>query len=294
MRPIMHKIIISITTIDSRISHIHLVINSLLNQDFPRDAYEVRLHLSKEPYLIDKGCSKITHNLVSLQRKNPDRFFIKFVKNTGPYRKFIPVMDEMYGQPLNQFCNTLIVTADDDTAYPPWWLWQLYESYLKHRCVIGFRGRVMGFQNEKLIPYRKWQKKITENPSMLNVPTGKDGVLYSPLHLYPTVRDIDAAKHYAPKADDLWLKAHTLLAGVPSFILNDTLIQEFSSVTEGEPEVSLYQTFNKHGGNDDALANIEKYLQKKWGVNLWNICNPAEMNSAHLRQEISYVLGGIS
>ncbi|USR91769.1 hypothetical protein NEA10_03305 [Phormidium yuhuli AB48] len=290
----MHKIIISITSIDSRISHIHLVINSLLNQDFPRDAYEVHLHLSKEPYLIDKGCSEITPNLISLQGKNPDRFFIKFVKNIGPYRKFIPVMDEIYRQPLNQFYNTLIVTADDDTAYPPWWLWQLYESYLKHRCVIGFRGRVMSFQNKMLIPYRKWQKKITENPSMLNVPTGKDGVLYSPLHLYPAVRDIDAAKYYAPKADDLWLKTHTLLARVPSFILNDTLIQEFSSVTEREPEVSLYQTFNKHGGNDDALANIEKYLQQKWGISLWNICNPAQINSACLRQEISRVLGGIS
>ncbi|MFP4220646.1 MAG: hypothetical protein ACLFSH_08705 [Phormidium sp.] len=290
----MHKVIISITTIDSRINNIHLVINSLLNQDFPRDAYEVRLHLSEKPYLIDKGCPTITHDLASLQVNNSDRFFINFVKNIGPYRKFIPVFNEIYSQPLNQFWNTLIVTADDDTAYPPWWLWQLYENYLKHNCVIGFRGRVMGFQDEKLIPYRKWQKKITENPSMLNVPTGKDGVLYSPLHLYPTVRDIDAATHYAPKADDLWLKAHTLLAGVPSFILNDTLIQEFSSVTEREPEVSLYQTFNKRGGNDDALENIEKYFKQTWDVDWWNLCNSAGMNSAHLRQEINCALGEIS
>ncbi|NES03745.1 MAG: glycosyltransferase family 2 protein [Okeania sp. SIO2F4] len=290
----MHKIIISLTTISSRLSHIHLVIESLLSQDFPPDAYEVRLHLSEQPYLLDEGCPMITNDLSRLQEENPEQFFVKFVENIGSYRKIIPVLDEVYKQSPTEFCNTLIVTADDDTAYPPWWLWQLYENYLKHRCVIGFRGRVMGFEKEKLISYKKWSRKITDNPSSFNVPTGKDGVLYSPLYLHPKVRDINEAQKSAPKADDLWLKAHTLLAGVPSFVINDTLNQEFPSVTGQEPEVSLYRTFNEFGGNDDALANIENYLKATRGTSFRELCIPSQMNTTHLCKEIANILGGVS
>jgi hypothetical protein len=290
----MHNLIISLTTISSRLNHIHLVIQSLLDQDFPSDAYEVRLYLSEQPYLLDQGCPTITNDLSRLLEQNYDRVYVKYVENTGSYRKILPVLDEVYRGTSAQFCNTLIVTADDDTAYPGWWLGQLYENYLKHRCVVGFRGRAMGFEKEKLISYREWSKNITENPSMLNTPTGKDGVLYSPLHLYPSVRDIHAAKYYAPKADDLWLKAHTLLTGVPSFIINTTLKQEFPSVTGREPDVSLYRAFNQLGGNDDALARIENYLETNPGVRFWNLCYSYEENTAHLRQSITSVLGGIS
>lgn len=290
----MHNVLISLTTISSRLNHIHLVIQSLLEQDFPKDAFEVHLYISELPYLLDQGCPTITNDLSRLLEQNPGRLYVKYVENTGPYRKILPVLDEVYGRTPAKFCNTLIVTADDDTSYPGSWLWQLYEYYVKHRCVVGFRGRVMNFKKEKLISYKKWSKNITENPSMLNVPTGKDGVLYSPLHLYPSVRDIDAAKHYAPKADDLWLKAHTLLAGVPSFIINNTLDQEFPSVTGREPQVSLYGAFNKLGGNDDALTKIENNLETNLGNSFWNLCSHSGRNTAYLRQEITCLLGGIA
>lgn len=290
----MHKIIISLTTISSRLNLIHLVIESLLAQNFPRDAYEVRLHLSEQPYLLDEGCPTITNDLSRLQKENHDRFFVKFVKNIGPYRKIIPVLDEVYEQSPADFYNTLIVTADDDTAYPPWWLWQLYENYLRHRCVIGFRGRVMGFEKEKLISYKKWSPTIRDNPSKFNVPTGKDGVLYSPLDLHPKVKDIGEAQKSAPKADDLWLKAHTLLAGVPSFVINDTLNQEFPSVTGQEPEVSLYRTFNKFGGNDNALASIDNYLKATGGTSLKELCIPSQINTTHISKEIANILGEVS
>ncbi|NEQ71641.1 MAG: hypothetical protein F6K23_00245 [Okeania sp. SIO2C9] len=289
----MHNVIISLTTISSRLNHVHLVIESLLAQDFPRDAYEIRLYLSEQPYLLDEGCPTITNDLSHLLEEKPNKFFVKFVDNIGSYRKILPVLDEVYERTPTEFCNTLIVTADDDTAYPPWWLWQLYENYLKHGCVIGFRGRVMSFDREKLISYKKWSRNITNNPSMLNVPTGKDGVLYSPLHIYPRVRNIYVAKQYAPKADDLWLKTHTLLTGTPSFIINSALSQEFPSVTGKEPEVSLYRTFNELGGNNDALANIESYLEITRGVRFASLCNPSGMNTNYFRKDITSVLGEI-
>jgi len=269
----MHKLIISLTTISSRLQHVHRVIETLLTQDFPQDAYEVRLHLSKEPYLLDQGCPGLTKELEHLLKVNQGRFYVAYVENTGPYRKIIPVLNEVYGYPTSNFCNTLIVTADDDTEYPPFWLRRLYDVYMMHRCVIGFRGRSMKFEGNRLIPYKKWTRNIDVNPSLLNVPTGKDGVLYSPLSLNPEVLKIAAAQQLSPKADDLWLKTHTLLAASPSYIINPTLDQDLPSV-EGTEPLSLYRSFNERGGNDEALENLEGYLTKRFGTCFYDLCNP--------------------
>lgn len=268
----MHKFIITLTTISSRLDHIHLVIESLLAQDFPSHAYEVRLHLSKHPYLLDQGCPTLTAELQKLQRDNLGRFSVVYVENTGPYRKLLPVLNEVYDYESAEFCKTLIVTTDDDTAYPPYFLGRLYEHYLEYRCVIGYRGRTMQFDGGKLVPYKKWQKTIQENPSLLNVPTGKDGVLYSPLHLNPKIINIALAQQHAPKADDLWVKVHTLLSGTPSFIINRELHQEFASVIGEEPEVSLYRFFNDKGGNDEAMDNLENYLINNFDMGIADLC----------------------
>lgn len=268
----MHKLIITLTTISSRLGHIHLVIESLLAQDFPAHAYEVRLHLSKHPYLLDQGCPSLTAALQKLLEGNRGRFRIVYVENTGPYRKLLPVLNEVYDYETEKFCKTLIVTTDDDTVYPPYFLSRLYEHYLQHRCVIGYRGRSMRFDSGKLVQYKKWQKTIQENPSLLNVPTGKDGVLYSPLHLNPKILNIALAQQHAPKADDLWIKLHTILTRTPSFIINRELDQEFASVTGKEPEVSLYRSFNEKGGNDEAINNLENYLINNLHMGIGDLC----------------------
>lgn len=130
----------------------------------------------------------------------------------------------------------------------------------------------MRFDGGKLVTYKKWQKTIQENPSLLNVPTGKDGVLYSPLHFNPNILDIALAQQHAPKADDLWIKIHTLLSGTSSFIINRELDQEFSSVTGKEPEVSLYRSFNDKGGNDEAMNNLENYLLSEFDLGIGDFC----------------------
>ena len=268
----VHKFIVSLTTISSRLRHIHLVIETLLAQDFPAHAYEVRLQLSENPYLLDQGCPTLTDELEELLKNYQGRFSVVYVENTGPYRKILPVLNEVYSYAPANFSNTLIVTADDDTAYPTYFLSRLYECYLIHRCVIGFRGRVMRFDNNNnLFSYKQWPKTIEVNPTLLNVPTGKDGVLYSPLYLNPDILDLPAAQQHAPKADDLWLKVHTLLAATPSYIINSELAQEFPSITGSEPEVSLYRSFNERGGNDEALDNLEHYLLQKYVASIHDL-----------------------
>ena len=87
------------------------------------------------------------------------------------------------------------------------------------------------------------------------------------------VLDIALAQQHAPKADDLWIKAHTLLAGIPSFIINRTLDKAFVSVTGKEPEVSLYRSFNDKGGNDEAMNNLENYLITNLDIGIGDLCS---------------------
>jgi hypothetical protein len=101
-----------------------------------------------------------------------------------------------------------------------------------------------------------------------NVLTGKDGILYSPLHLHPRVRDEGAALRVAPKADDLWLKAHALLLGVPAYAIHSSLTHEFPSVTPEQQVVSLYHAYNRRGGNDEAIEGIGRYLSQRFGRTL--------------------------
>jgi len=288
-----YNIIISLTTISSRLKYIHLVIESLLAQNFKQGTFIIRLKLSKEPYLLDEGHSELTRELYSLLKNNSDYFFIDYEKNTGSYRKLIPVLNEAYKREYTNFINTLIVTADDDTYYPSWWLQELYNYYQKHKCVVGFRGRSMLFENQRLISYKKWTKHITKNPSLLNVATGKDGILYSPLHLHPNVRNISAAIQYAAKADDLWIKAHSLLANVPCFIIHTSLGEEFPSITGKEPEVSLYRSFNEKGGNDDALSSIEQYLLSSKNVRFFELCAGEKVLDKYLSNDISSTIKAI-
>jgi hypothetical protein len=239
----------------------------LLAQDFPLHAYEVRLYISKESYLLDEGCPRLTEELEQLKLANQDRFSVVYVENTGPYRKILPVLTEVYDYEYSLFSRTLIVTTDDDTIYPPNLLRKLYSCYLKYNCVVGFRGRVAVFNEDRLETYGNWTKEVNVNPSVMNVPTGKDGVLYSPFHFHPSVLEIKNAQFYASKADDLWLKIHTLLLGVPCFICNKTLSDEFPSVGNINSEVSLYESFNRDGGNDRALRSLDDYLAREFEFN---------------------------
>jgi hypothetical protein len=277
----MHQLHVSLTTISARLPDVHHVVESLLAQRFERDRFSVNLYLSREPYLLDQGCPAPTLELEHLVERNPGRFTIHYVRNTGPYRKIFPIMDNVYALPQSAFLRSLIVTVDDDTLYPSGWLQGLYAAYLRHNCVIGYRGRSLVLADGKVAPYRQWSRTVLENPSSRNVLTGKDGILYSPLHLHPHVRDEHAALRIAPKADDLWLKAHALLLGVPAYTINDSLAREFPSVELQAQEVSLYNAFNRQGGNDDAIEAIGHHLSVCYERSLVDLMTGAPHGIGH-------------
>lgn len=261
-------IVITMTTISSRLEKIELVIKSLHKQNL--QPIEIHLYVSEEPYLLDEGISKDN----SIIRKISEYPLIKiyFVKNTGPYRKIMPFLENHFSAGWTN--DRLFVTVDDDTIYPEDFLSTLYDNYLKFNCVIAYRGRNIELNGRLISEYSKWTNGRTE-VLYSGLPTGKDGVLYSTTFFEKTFLDFDLAKDLAPTADDLWIKWHCGLNGVAAMILNPLActsdyksfpVVDYSKEYRGKSLFSIYNSSSSHGKNDTSVKRLEKYFTEKYDV----------------------------
>jgi hypothetical protein len=172
--------------------------------------------------------------------------------------------------------DKLFVTVDDDTIYPDYFLRTLYDTYVEHDCVIAFRGRHIEAEANKVGPYSKWTWGQTK-PCLSNLPTGKDGILYSTSFFTPEFLHLEDALALAPTADDLWIKWHVALNGVPSIILNpEACTSDYKSfpVVDFSAEyrnISLYAKHNAssaQGKNDLSVAQLEDHFRTRYHYDL--------------------------
>lgn len=272
MTPAPAPVLIGLTSIRGREGALKRTLDSLLAQTPPPDARPVGLHLflSHTPYLLDRGFAEIPGFIRRRIRQSRHRrmaLHCHFVENTGPYRKLLPLLERL--TPEEQARDPYLITADDDTLYPRNWLVRLLEAQDRLHCVVGFRGRRMVVEGGRLAPYHRWIKHDPSlvEPHPLTVPTGKDGICYRLSQLHAGVRQTSEALRLAGHADDLWFKHHTMLMGVPSALLNDSLRLEFPELTASGKRVpppsqnptpihSLFLTINKRGGNDAVMARL--------------------------------------
>ena len=194
-RPASVDVIISLTSIPSRLSTLHLTIKSLLSQDVSFEKIILWLHQDLKDDLPPR--------LEKLQGK---RFEIRYCETTEPHRKLV--------ETLKLYPDRIIVTCDDDVIYPDDWLHRLLASW-KHTPddIVAHRCRKIGIKNGQVRPYRKWHSEPTGESSPLAVALGWGGVLFPPGSLDERVLDRDAYMRLSPNADDLWYKAMAMLKG---------------------------------------------------------------------------------
>ena len=282
-------VFIGLTSIRGREGALMRTLDSLLAQQLPADGRPVELHLflSQEPYLLDRGFEGLPG---FLQRRiwsshlGPGlRLRVHWPANLGPYRKLLPLLELL--TPEQQRLDPLLITADDDTLYPSDWLRRLVAAQERWGCVVVFRGRQMVLEQGEVVPYRDWRVNDERllQPSLLTVPTGKDGIAYRLSQLDWRVRDVERALVIAGHADDLWFKTHTLLTGTPSVLLHHGMGQQFIELSSkglalkrgvpGQPiGQTLFLSINKRGGNDAVLTDCIAYLQAEMGGELWSAC----------------------
>ncbi len=250
-------LIVSLTTIPERIHKVSICINSLLQQDLKPDQIILWLSESRErgrPLLTKDSLPIDLRGLVS---RGLD---IRWCADTGSSRKLLPA--------LEAFPDALIVTADDDLMYPRSWLADLHRAHVAEPDYVHcHRGHWMRYQQDgKLRPYLEWDLLAygKTGPSFDLFPTTGAGVIYGPGHLDPEVLNVQTMVELCPKADDVWFKAMTVLAGVRC-----SKISKRSSVLRcisTSPTLALNVENEFGGGNDrqlDAVANRYPVFRKE-------------------------------
>jgi hypothetical protein len=153
----------------------------------------------------------------SLSKLEGDIFNVYYSKHDFSHLKLI--------ESLNHFPSETIVTIDDDLMYPPDFLKLLYNSHLEHpKDIISNQVREILFdENGHPLPYIEWHHILTqpENAKFV-MPLGVFGVLYPPNSLDNRVTDVRLLTELAPKADDLWFKAMSILNKTTSRVASQT------------------------------------------------------------------------
>jgi len=192
---------INVTTTSQRLSLCRITLTSLLLQTTLPD--KINLWVSEGAYLRDKGISNndsITSLIESLPSQGRDLICIRWVANTGPYRKLIPVLRESGP-------NDLIITADDDIFYGENWLQGLLAVYGKGGGVVAaarVRLEKINFLGRKT-SYIFWDL-INENVTLEKgfIVTFGGGVVLTRSMFREEDISSDEYLKLAPTSDDLW------------------------------------------------------------------------------------------
>ncbi len=194
-------VIVSLTTIPERMHKVYLTVESLFLQSTKPD--DTILWVSDR--LTEKDIPR------TLDRQRSRGLRIEFRRDIGPLTKIFYALRE-YG-------TSIIVTADDDHLYMKNWLKQLYDAYVENpeyiHCHRAYQMKKTG--NGELAKYDDWEliERGARGPSLSLFPTGVGGVLYPPGSLHEEIRREDLLTELCPTADDIWLKAMSLLKGTP-------------------------------------------------------------------------------
>ena len=189
------EVIISLTSIPSRLSMLHLTIKSLLNQNVSFEKIVLWLHQDLENSLPS-----------ALQNMQGKRFAIHYCTTTEPHRKLV--------ETLKLFPDRIIVTCDDDMMYPKDWLFRLLESWRDTPDdIVAHMCRKVRLVNGDIMPYRTWHGESKGKSTTRTLALGWGGVLFPPGSLDARVLDRDTYMRLSPYADDLWVKAMAMLKG---------------------------------------------------------------------------------
>ncbi|NWO07103.1 MAG: hypothetical protein HLX50_15835 [Alteromonadaceae bacterium] len=268
---------VNLTTTFQRLSLCRIALTSLLLQSRLPD--QINLWVSKEPYLRDKGIAKsesIDQLIGSLPAESRSRVSVRWVPNTGPYRKLIPMLREAGP-------DDLIVTADDDIFYGRDWLSGLlsaYEDAGGKPVAARVRTKRINFLGKET-SYLFWGLMSHSGVARDNfiVTFGGGAVLTRKMFREHDIAD-DAFMSVAPTADDLWY-SKLLRLNNNEVVVAPALLDELNFVNHDDgltnhnfPRVSSFlhkiriRVWDRPlgllgvpvSGNDVAYRNIEQYF----------------------------------
>lgn len=240
------RTIISLTSYPARINTIHLCINSLIRQTLPADLLILWLAKSQFP----------TRDALPLQLRRLESLGlqIRYCDDIRSYKKIFYVAQE--------YPNSIIITADDDTLYPESWLYGLMDTHRKYKnCVCCYRAHKIVTEDGSIAEYKKWigLSPNEKGPSSDLIPIGVGGVLY-PAGFFSDVKfDIHLINQICPTADDLWLKAIGMVNNYKVVKVNANS-KEWFTIKSTQKEKLMTENIEQNG-NDISMKKLMEYYQ---------------------------------
>ncbi|HEY5311677.1 MAG TPA: hypothetical protein VIK18_04135 [Pirellulales bacterium] len=199
------RVVISLTTMPSRIGRIRPVLNSLLDQDHPAD--EVLLTVPSTSQR--EGCP---YRVPDFLRGRSAVTVLECGRDWGPATKLIPAV-------LREAPDTLIIAVDDDNIYPR----DMVSTFLRwHR---QYPDAALGYRGWELPPSLDWSETQTLYATSLpgcrrvDVVTGTWGILVQPRFFDPQLTDYTAYPRDAFFVDDIWFNGHLARRDVPRMVI---------------------------------------------------------------------------
>ncbi|MFR9650251.1 MAG: hypothetical protein SNJ33_00575 [Rikenellaceae bacterium] len=243
------RIVVSLTTIPSRIKRLWLVVETILRQSQKPDI--IVLWLSKEQFA---DLSTLPKELLAQQSRG-----LKIELREGNVK-----VHTKYHYALAEYADDIVITVDDDIFYRSDMISTLMEYHRANPgAVIANRARPLMFNSEgELLPYNDWPMS-QEGASQINMQTGVGGVLYPPRVLYKDILNIDLALKLAPFADDLWLFVMARLANCP--VVCTDLMRIMIDVPNMGGE-KLMKMNVKESRNDIQIRALRDYYMNELGI----------------------------
>lgn len=240
---------ISLTSIQQKQNELKKTLQTVLNQTLKVD--KCYIYLSEEPYLLDKGFTdrKLNDELQQFISSN-NIFEIRWTKNTGPYRKLLPLLKEKF----NEDC--IIITLDDDIEFDKNLVKNLVTDYNKHKCCISYRGFNMDYKNSiKNISYKNSDNNNKTGIDLYNFSTNGAGTLFHPsfFHNKPDLIFNDMFYTEFPTCDDIWYNFCRIANNIKLFIDK----KKYSIKWNRRDDCALFHNYN----NNKNTQNIRKIIE---------------------------------
>ena len=206
------KVIISLTTIPSRLDKVWLTTESLLRQSKKPD--KVILWLAEEEF---QGTG-IPQELKRQQKRGLE---IRYCKNLKSYKKFYYTMLE--------YPKDYVLVVDDDYIYSERLLAEMMNISAEYPdSIVCNRAHKIRADKNGIFPYLRWiwyeNRRIREeHPSFHNFFTGSGGVLFPVWLLNKELYREDIFMEIAPYADDVWLNFNAWKSGIKSVMTKGAL-----------------------------------------------------------------------
>jgi hypothetical protein len=243
-------IVVTLSTLPSRIGKILPALNSLLDQTVMPD----RIFISLPPF---SRREQKAYDVPEGLRNHPVVTLLPAERDWGPATKLIPVLRHFEKSP-----ETAILAVDDDNVYPRTFL----ATFLRYATAIP--DAAFSLRGCSIPVSRRWKDCREFKGSQLTSPAPTDiiegcgGILVRPRFFDADFFDYAKAPPEAFFVDDIWISGHLARRSIPKYVL------PFSGAFVYLPSLTTFSGTaldrgeNRSGKNNDVMID---YFGAYWG-----------------------------